>query len=155
MSAITVNICRSRWGLHPCDHQTFLKLKELAREARKAQRQAAAWRRWQRKDPHNRVVRARVRNERGQVVGYQAPVPLPEPEVSPLFYEIGVQRSCYDKDGRYYKDGIDRKVLRPLRPPQSVCDDYRNARRPGASPGEVTPLGMTAGAIDRLYRSLK
>src|SRR5687768_4663929 len=54
-------------------------LKELNRLWLAAQRQAAAWRRWNRKLPHNRVCRPRIRDDAGRVVGYGQPVPVPEP----------------------------------------------------------------------------
>ena len=60
----------SRWGHHPCDHDTYLKLKKLYKFYWQYLRDYAAWERWERKMPHNRVIR-----KNGLVVG-----PWPEPK---------------------------------------------------------------------------
>lgn len=45
---------KSRFGYHPCDYPTFLKLKRIHKGYHEALRKAAAHRRWIRKRPHNR-----------------------------------------------------------------------------------------------------
>jgi hypothetical protein len=60
-------------------------VKELNKLWVRARSQAANWRRWYRKLPHNRVRRARVRDDRGRPIGYGPPVPIPEPEVPQHF----------------------------------------------------------------------
>lgn len=60
-------------------------LKELDKLWLRARRQRAAWHRWYRKLPHNRVRRPRIRDAHGRTVGYGPPVPLPEPELSAAF----------------------------------------------------------------------
>ena len=42
----TPTVYPSRWGFHPCDYQTYRKLKLLHAVYQKAVRQAHAWRRW-------------------------------------------------------------------------------------------------------------
>jgi hypothetical protein len=42
-------------------------------------RQVSTWQRWARKLPHNRVLRVPTRDGLGRVIGYGAPVPVPEP----------------------------------------------------------------------------
>ena len=64
---------QSRWGFHPCDYATFRKLKFLRHLHQKALRMAHAWECWNRKDPHNRVLRRRIRNAKGQTLGYEPP----------------------------------------------------------------------------------
>ncbi len=76
---------QSRWGFHPCDYQTFRKLKLLIQVYLQTVRLAHAWQRWKRKDPHNRVMRRRIRNDKGQTIGYEPPVPMPEPKICPVF----------------------------------------------------------------------
>src|SRR5205085_2344982 len=82
---------RSRWGFHPCSHEEFSALRRLWRLVLARRRQAAAWRRWAAKLPHNRVRREKVRDPHGTrraggsagvngwVIGYGPPVPVPEP----------------------------------------------------------------------------
>jgi hypothetical protein len=60
---------RSRWGFHPCDYATYRKLKLLNLVYHRAVRLAHAWERWQRKAPHNRVRRHRIRDEQGRTIG--------------------------------------------------------------------------------------
>jgi hypothetical protein len=47
---------RSRWGYHPCNYETFLKLKRLHKAYFEGLRMLAIWRRWRAKRPHNRRV---------------------------------------------------------------------------------------------------
>ena len=51
---------QSRFGFHPCDYQTYRKLKFLNQVCLKAIRLAHAWTRWKRKDPQNRVSPLRL-----------------------------------------------------------------------------------------------
>src|SRR5947209_1054995 len=76
---------QSRWGWHPCDYATFLLLKELNRLYERALRQFAAWRRWQRKMPHNRVIRRTIVDAHGRKIGAEIVGPMPEPQLPPLF----------------------------------------------------------------------
>jgi hypothetical protein len=49
-------IIKGRWGFHPCDHATYLKLKRLNFLRYKHEQRRAEWIRWQRKDPQNRRI---------------------------------------------------------------------------------------------------
>lgn len=48
------NVFKSRWGFHPCDYATFLKLKEINKWWWKFLHERAAWERWNNKWPKNR-----------------------------------------------------------------------------------------------------
>jgi len=50
----STNTFQSRFGFHPCDRQTFLKLKALKKYYWQTVRDFHRWWRWQRKLPHNR-----------------------------------------------------------------------------------------------------
>ncbi len=76
---------QSKWGFHPCDRETCKKLKEINKFLTKARHQKAAWERWDRKMPHNRVIRRKLRDSQGRAVGYAAPEPMPEPELDSVF----------------------------------------------------------------------
>jgi hypothetical protein len=54
MQTTKERIHKSKWGYHPCDYATFLKLKKLNYRLLVAKRKAAAWHRWDRKATHNR-----------------------------------------------------------------------------------------------------
>src|SRR5712691_10368216 len=103
---------QSRWGFHPCDYQTFRKLKFLNQIFLHAARLAHAWQRWKRKDPHNRVIRRRIRNDKGQTIGYEPPVPMPEPKICPVFSQKVFENRHVDKKGNLSKGGfMEEKVV--------------------------------------------
>jgi hypothetical protein len=110
-------------------------LKELSKAWQKALRQRGAWQRWYRKLPHNRVRRVRIRNEKGETIGYGNPMPIPEPAVSPTF--------C-------------RKVMLPSGKEAIELDSrgteaaYRLARYPKSSAEEVMPLAISEEEIREL-----
>lgn len=46
---------QSRWGYHPCNHETYLKLRRLHKAYWEGRRLLAKWRRWHAKKPHIRT----------------------------------------------------------------------------------------------------
>src|SRR4051812_16021137 len=88
---------KSRWGFHPCDYSTYRKLKFLFNVFQKAVRMAHVWQRWKRKDPQNRVMRRRIRNDKGQTIGYESPVPLAEPRLCLIFSHKTLEKRHVDK----------------------------------------------------------
>ena len=139
---------RSRWGFHPCDYQTYRKLKFLNQIYLKAVRMARAWERWRRKDPHNRVVRRRIRNEKGQVTGYEPPVPLPEPKICPVFSQKVFEQRHVGKQGNFSREGFVEETL--VTDHFWIPADYASSRKPVANPGEVQSLHQTMAEFDEL-----
>lgn len=78
---------QGKYGFHPCTWETYKKLKEINKALTKAKHQKAAWERWERKQPQNRVMRPKLRDSNGRVVGYMAPIPILEPYLCPIFCE--------------------------------------------------------------------
>jgi len=147
------NMFQSRWGFHPCDYLTYRKLKFLHRVYQDALRMAHAWARWKRKDPHNRVMRRRIRNDRGQTIGYEAPVPLPEPRICLIFSRRVLEKRFVDKKGMVFRDGfLDEKVVTD---DLGIVGDFSAARKPVKQPGEVRSLRLSVESIDRLYEQAK
>src|SRR5438132_2596615 len=115
-------------------------LKELNKLWAKAQHQAAVWRRWSRKLPHNRVRRPRLRDELGRPIGHGPPEPVPEPPLPACF--------C-------------RKVELPSGRLEVIVSDggieaaYRLARHPKATAEEVVPLPIAADEIRRQYEQYR
>lgn len=113
-------------------------LKELNRLWMESRRRAAAWRRWSRKLPHNRVRRPRIRDAAGRPIGYGSPEPLPEPIVPTAF--------C-------------RKIELPSGRVELVLDGgrvesaYRIARHPSSTAEDVKPLLMTEEMICELFQT--
>jgi hypothetical protein len=111
-------------------------LKELNRLWVRAQHEAAAWRRWHRKLPHNRVRRERLRDAAGRPVGYGPPRPAPEPPTSSPFCRVAELPS--GKTDIFLDD-------------LGVEAAYRLARRPCATASEVKPLPMSEDVVRRLF----
>ena len=111
-------------------------LKELNKLWAKTRRQTAAWQRWYRKLPHNRVRRQRLRDERGRPIGYGPPEPLPEPALPACFC-----RKVQLPSGRFevFLSG------------GAVEIAYRLARRPKPTAEEVEPLPISQEEVHRLY----
>jgi hypothetical protein len=142
-------VFRSRWGFHPCEYTTYRKLKLLNRVLERAVRLAHAWKRWSRKDPHNRVCRRRIRDAAGRTIGYGEPIPLAEPPLCPVFSRKVHERRFVDRKGHCRKEGhLEETVVTDDR---QIASDYSTARRPAANPGSVRPLHCTVAQIDELY----
>jgi hypothetical protein len=111
-------------------------LKELNARWFRARRQAAAWQRWNRKLPHNRVRRSRIRDDRGRIIGYGPSIPLPEPPLPADFC-----RKMQLPSGRWdlvlFDDGIEAA--------------YRLARFPKPSPQDVSLLSISEEQIRQRY----
>lgn len=122
------NIYKSKFGCHPCDKETFLKLKEINKAYIEALRMKAAWDRWYRKAPQNRVMRKKLRNSQGQVVFYMAPVPLPEPPINPIFHEKISFEGQRDVNGVFHKKPILQWKVNMLL--EKIPELYREARYP-------------------------
>ena len=139
---------QSRWGFHPCDYSTYRKLKFLHHVYQKALRMAHAWERWKRKDPHNRVMRRRIRNDKGQTIGYETPVPLAEPRICPIFSQKVLENRHVDKKGNLFRDGFLEEKL--VTDDLGIAGDFAAARRPVKELAEVRPLRVSVETIDAL-----
>jgi hypothetical protein len=144
---------QSRWGFHPCNYQTYRKLKFLYQIYLQAIRQAHAWERWKRKDPHNRVIRRRIRNQKGQTIGYEPPVPLPEPKICPVFSQMVFEKRHVDKKGNFSREGfMEEKVVTD---DLWIPADYASARKPVADQAGVQPLHRTVTELEELYEKVR
>src|SRR5436309_5226240 len=111
-------------------------LKELNRLWFAARRQAAAWQRWHRKRPHNRVRRRRLRDGQGRPVGSGPPEPVPEPALPPAFGRL-VELPSGRREVELSDGGIEAA--------------YRLARRPRPTPEGVPPLPIPEDVIRAMY----
>lgn len=143
---------QGKWGYYPCDWETYRKLKELNMAYTKAMHEKAAWERWDRKEPQNRVIRGKLKNSSGQVVGYQAPLPMPEPELTSIFCKKVVKKVIWGKKGQYYKDGKEETFVELTDLP--IYEDYRKARYPVVEEEGVTGLSMKLDLINELHGKL-
>jgi hypothetical protein len=122
-----------RWGWHPCDYQTFRKLKLLHKYYWITVRKFSNWKRWDRKDPKNRVIRQWDTDEKGRP--YRKVIAeIPEPKYCPFF--------VYSKYGRLML--TDHKII----------ENYRNARYPVAKDA-VKPLSLSVAQIDKMLEEVE
>lgn len=142
---------KGKYGYYPCDWTTYQKLKKLNMAYSKALSSKSRWDAWDRKEPQNRVIRAKIRNSNGQVVGYQAGVPLPEPEICPVFCRKVVKSVKWGKKGGFYPNGKDETFVEMVDLP--IYKDYRLARYP-APTEEVCGLSLKLVEIDDLFCKL-
>lgn len=141
-------VYRSRWGYHPCNYATFLQWKELNQYYLRALRRFAAWKRWSRKQPQNRVIRRKRRNDQGQVIGKEVLGPRPEPALCPVFTRREqVRRYCSDPE-RQHKE--ERKIERVTMTRTDIPEVYRQARKPVAREDLVVPLPYAGEEISHV-----
>jgi hypothetical protein len=127
----------SRWGFHNSDYQTYRKLKALNFLYLEALRRAAAWQRWHRKEPHNRVSRRKDGSR----------TPLPEPPLSPLFSKK-VQMITNFWKGKFVKEG---HVYERVETTDHGVREAYDSTRPVASAAEVRPLPLSVDVINELF----
>ena len=155
-------VFKSRFGYHPCSKETDKKLRFLNGIYQKALSSAAAWNRWERKAPHNRVQRRKIFDEQGRCCGRQVvldalgqPLMQPEPKICPLFCNK-VSKKCLMRvlvDGRWHTKLIEREFIEinDLGVPAAA----RQSRTPLESELLVKPLSLTVQQIDHLVASTK
>jgi hypothetical protein len=139
---------RSKWGWHPCDYQTYRLLKALNRLFEQARRQHAAWHRWHRKRPSNRVIRRNILDERGNKVGREVVGPQPEPNLAPLFCVRRSVLTHWSEDGRPLKTGRLVETVDLL--DHGIPDAYRAARHPAPTEQEAGRLSVSPEEVRRL-----
>jgi len=139
---------QSRWGWHPCDYETFVLLKRLYAAHLRALRRYAAWERWRRNQPQNRVIRRRVVDHSGRKVGAEVLGPRPEPPLPRLFCVRRQVVTYWGEDGRPLKEG--RPAEEVVFDDLGVPEAFRAARRPRATAEEAAPLRLSAEDIRRL-----
>lgn len=156
MSTIVIasHVHQSKWGWHPCDKEVFLKLKELNKIFVDALHKKAAWERWERKEPRNRVGRQKLRDSNGKAVGYGIPVPLNEPELNGLL-EKQMYFSDVDRSGKYnIVKGkvvpVEKGKVSFIHQAELIAQEYKYARTPQPSDKGVRQLKLSVETIDRL-----
>lgn len=112
-------------------YEGYRLLKELNRLWVRGRQEAAAWRRWHRKLPHNRVRRPRLRDDIGRPVGHGPPEPVLS---SPV---CRVRQMPSGKADVFLDDHV-------------VESAYRLAGRPWPTAPEVRPLPLSEEAVRRI-----
>lgn len=99
-----------KWGFVPCDFEKYKFLKELNLRCLQDCRAAAAWERWNRKEPQNRVIRKWIRNSVGQKIGYVIVGSRPEAVTSGLYRFKEEIKRAYDLS-RYPSCSVEKALL--------------------------------------------
>jgi hypothetical protein len=114
-----------RWGYYPCNYQNWKTLKRLRFLRFVTMRRQAAWARWHRKQPQNRVIWRRLRDAARRPIGWEQLSPWPEPRV-PAFMIREDRRGRSVADD--WVDALYREARRPLPEPRPVWDEQTLAR---------------------------
>jgi len=165
---------RSTWGYHPCNYETFLKIKKLYKAYRASQRKAKAWFRWARKMEHNRKGQ-----EPGLLPVFNELIPSKGPcsragerTIHSSWLKIGVEGKgnayMYDMPigyepeevkaswGTYIRQkskGPNHKNAVVVRS-HGIEEAYKQARIPVENPNDVRPLKIPIGQIDAMMSDL-
>lgn len=143
------NVYRSKWGFHPCDYDTYIKLKKLRGYFYMALSRHRAWERWHRRLPKNKFAIEYIYDEKGRKKGYKKIAPIPEPVVCPVFSVKRMAKKFFDESG-YHKEGIDIEVR--VMGDWGVLDAYNKARVAVTNPDDVPSLELTADQIDSMLK---
>jgi hypothetical protein len=151
-----VQVHKSRWGYHPCDYETFLLLKKLNAFYQRALHRYAVWKRWSRKQPHNRVIRKRILDAQGCKVRSEVVGPMPEPCLCPFFTKREKVVRHRNNRGKTIQEGKAELVRLEF---SDIPEVYRAARTPIPSEDLVPSLkyspeeirGMV-NQVEALYR---
>ncbi len=152
---VASHVHQSRFGYHPCDRETFAKLKELNKLYTKALHQKAAFERWERKEPHNRVSRTKLRDSDGQTVGYGAPQEVPEPKLNGLLIKEEYL-SDLTRGGAYVK-GMKTKRAKVswVMGAELIGEVYKTARHPHPTAEGVKMMKLAPHIIATLLELAK
>ena len=104
MTETANQVHQGKYGYYPCSRETFLKLKKLNAALTRAKHSAAAWYRWARKAPQNRVIREYIRNEQGQKTGFSIIGQMTEPKINIFFSEIYDTNRQYSTNSGLYEN---------------------------------------------------
>lgn len=144
---VAPGIHQSRWGYHPCDYATFAALKKLHARYMKAVTGFHSWKRWDRKQPQNRIERRTIRDADGRKVGREVVGPRAEPPLCPVFVEA-VEKMVWDWDGK--KSVKKPVVVRQLSPSGEHVRECLACCYPVASPDGVRHMPLKPAEIHEL-----
>jgi len=156
MNATVQNVFQSKFGFHPCDKETYLKLKVIHKVYWESVFRLAAWNRWNRKHPQNRVQRFAGRGPDGKRISLVPPVPLPEPKLPPFVVKLDHHKvvKTHVGDCKQYKGPIYDLNWQTAKLDPSIfaaVDDFQKARNPLVE-SQVKPLSLSPDKIDALYQ---
>lgn len=140
-------VYQGKYGFHPCDLETYRKLKVIYKVYWESIYRGAAHWRWTAKQPQNRVQRFQKGSD-GKRVMLAVPKPLPEPSLTP--FQTKHKRSSYYYNGRGDKVVYSWEVAVINHDVEVAVLDYQNARTPVVE-SQVRPLKLSLEKINELY----
>lgn len=151
----TKGVVQGRYGFHPCDKETYRKLKVIHKVYWQAVFAMAAWKRWDRKEPQNRVQRFQGRGPDGKRLLLPKPVPLPEPSLPPWVVKLEHKKTVktHVGDCKQWKGPVYDLLWHTIKMDPSIyaaVADFQAARTPMIE-SQVRPLACTTEKIDALY----
>ncbi len=136
-------VFKTKWGYVAYSYEDYAKLKRLNLIFQKARANAARWKRWVRKAPHNRIQKKKIRNEKGQKTGYNIGGPLPEPVVCDLF-----SKKLVDVD----RKPLGRWFIGYIETDNKVETEYKKSRKPIENVEDVIKPGFSSADIEELFK---
>lgn len=89
---VAPGVYKGKWGNYNCNYETYLMLRKIKKYYFKAQHQVGTWKRWYRKAPSNRVIREKIRDAKGLLIGYKVIGPRAEPTVNPVLVSKDINK---------------------------------------------------------------
>ena len=117
---------------YSCDYETYRRLRDINYWICQLDHRLAAYQRWVRKAPHNRVIRTYSRNEQGQRTGVMTTRPLSPPTLPRHIFPLS--------QGRFNDLGLRRL--------------YNECRMPSTTPKQPLPV-MTIAMIEQFHTLLE
>ena len=156
-------VYKSKWGYHPISLEQSKKLRFINKVFAKAQHRAAAWVRWNNKQPQNRILKRVVRNSLGFKIGTEVykdqfgnPLVWKEPDFCDIFYTkipCEVWSKLNGKWGWHNSDTLFK--LRSNDLGYKILEASRIARTPKNTLEEVQDFTFTDQEINDLYDKVK
>ena len=132
---------KNKRGFHPCDYETFLKLKQLHKIYWATAKNLAAWFRWNAKEPQNRILTKKIKDPTtNKIIGKKIIGPKPEPNYCKIFALHTNYRRDYMTIPEHLND-------------HGIIDAYNYARIPRPA-DEVKPLQISETKINELFEKL-
>lgn len=144
MSTANITLFKSRWGFHPCDWSTYRKLQYIHACYYDNLKWFAAWQRWARKRPENRVYWKKTRDSKKIADGCR-----PEPSFCWFFIRDNLKEAL-KKNPQAFVNKPSRSITLVDR---GFIEDYKRAKYPKAE-DQVTPLEHSVEEIERAFHEL-
>lgn len=150
-------VFETKWGFVSYSYENYKKLKRINFILQKTKSAANRWKRWVRKDPHNRVYKTYTRNEKGQKTGYVLGDRIPEPKVCEDFctkvvdiYGDSIPGVSRYVNGKYVEHITTHSIFKG----KDIITEYQIARFP-RNKKDLIKAGFTTDDVNELLLLLE